>query len=87
MDNSNVCPECGGTASHLVTDIDGSRYYRCVTGLTTFESNGGEVTRASRIVPCDTILNENRRPHTGTIAFVSDGKVKTLAVTNGKERR
>lgn len=80
MSNSNRCPECGGTADHLVTD-------RCMTGLTTFEANGRVVSRVSRIVPCDTIIDNRGRKFTGTIAYTTDGKSKTLAVTNGKERR
>ena len=85
--NSNQCPECGGVADHLVTDIDGKCYSRCTTGLTTFERDGDTVIRVSRIVPCDTIINDRGKRFTGTIAYATENKLKTLGVTNGKERR
>ena len=86
MDNSNKCPECGGRASHLVTDVLGKRLYQCTTGLTTFKIDGEEVKRGA-IIPCDTIMDEQGKKFTGTVAYASDGKTRTLAFTNGKERR
>ena len=83
----NRCPECGGVANHLVTDIKGDSYYRCMAGLTTFEEVRGEVSRAGNIIPCETIVNNQGMKVTGTIAYATDNRVKTLAVTAGKERR
>ena len=86
MDNSNECPNCGRKANHLITDIDGKNYYKCSGGLTTFRIDGEAESKVGRIVPCDTIIHRGQK-FTGTIAYVSDNKVKTLAVTDGKERR
>ena len=85
--NSNRCPECGGVANHLVTDLAGHSFYRCMNGLTTFRREGGELTRVSRIVPCDIILDDKRKKYTGTIGYVSSNDIRILAVTDGKERR
>jgi len=81
------CPECGGVANHILTDLSGKSYYRCMTGLTSFKEEGGELTRLSRIIPCDTIMDDRGRKFTGTIAYHTSDKVETLAVTNGKERK
>ncbi len=86
MNSSNRCPDCGGIAKHIITDIFGKNYYRCMTGLTGFESNGEEVSRVSRIDPCDTIIDQHGKKFTGTVAYNTGSKVKTLSVTNGKER-
>ena len=83
----NRCPECGGVANHLVTDIKGDSYYRCMNGLTTFERDGEAVSRVSQIVSCDTIIDQQGEKFTGTVAYTTENKVKTLAVTAGKERR
>jgi len=85
--NSNRCPECGGVANHLVTDINGKSYYRCMTGLTTFERDGERVSRVGHIVSCDTIIDNSGKKFTGTVAYATGNKVDTLAVTDGKERR
>jgi len=86
VDNSNRCPECGGTASYLLTDVPGRRLYQCNTGLTTFKIAGEEVKRGA-IISCDTTIDEQGKKFTGTVAYASDGKTRTLAFTDGKERR
>jgi len=85
--NSNRCPECGGTANHLVTDVSGKNYYRCMTGLTTFEKDGGEVRRVSFIIPCDTVIDHQGKVFSGSIAYASSNRLNALLVINGKERR
>jgi len=85
--NSNRCPECRGVADHLVTDIDGNSYYRCVTGLTTLGDREGKLAPVGYIVLCDTIIDQEGKKFTGVIAYITEGKLKTLAVTDGKERR
>lgn len=88
MNQSNRCPECGGTASHIITDIKGESYYHCTRGLTTFkedwdEAEGRLLSRTSRIRLCDTIIHRGK-VFGGTIAYAVEGGVKTLMVTNGK---
>lgn len=87
MTNSNRCPECGGVANHLVTDIFGRPFYRCMTGLTTFDTGRGGVTRSGNILPCDTIIDSAGKVVTGTIAYKTGGNTDTLSVTDGKVRR
>lgn len=84
MSNSNRCPKCGGTANHLVTDINGNRYYRCMTGLTSFRKSEGVVSRDSYFKPCDTIIDQNGKVFSGIIAFATGNKVETLVVNAGK---
>ncbi len=87
--NTNRCPECHGIAKTIITDVDGKNYYHCFEGLTTFQKDEqGRITnKTSQIVPCDTITGQDGQKFTGTIAFVSNNRVKTLSVTEGKERR
>lgn len=85
--DSNRCPQCGGVAKHLVTDIFGRPFYKCMTGLTTFEAGRGEVTRSGNILPCETIIDQRGKKVTGTIAYKVGGNTNTLSVTEGKERR
>ncbi len=85
--NCNRCPNCGGVANHFVTDIMGRSYHLCLTGLTSFERDGGELSRVSRIIQCDTIIDNRGKKFTGTIAYITGGNIKTLAATDGKERR
>lgn len=87
MNLANKCPQCGGIASHIVTDVNGKSYYRCMTGMTTLGDVNGELSPLGHIVPCDTIIDQEGKKFTGTIAYVTDDKAKTLAVTDGKERR
>ena len=87
MTNSNRCPECGGVADHLATDVNGNSYYRCVTGLTSLGDVRGELSLLGHIIPCDTIIDQRGKKFTGAIAYATDGKLKALVVTNGKERR
>jgi len=78
--NSNRCPNCGGIATHYMTDIQGENYYRCTNGLTRFErDNKNAISRVSRIMPCDTIIHHGTL-FTGTIAYVSDNKIQTVNV-------
>ena len=81
--NTNQCPDCGGTADHIITDINGKCYYQCGTGLTSFPS---EHDKVSRIVRCDLILDEGGNKATGTIAYATGNRTKILAVTDGRER-
>jgi len=85
---TNRCPECHGIAQTIATDVDGKSYYRCLNGLTAYEKDGqGGVVKTSHIVPCDTIIGQDGQKFTGIIAYISNNKVNTLSVTNGKERR
>jgi len=80
------CPDCGSVADHLVTDIVGHPYYQCQGRLTMITGSSKELFPSSRAVPCETILDERGHKVTGTIAYSSEGKIHTLAVTDGKER-
>ena len=87
MNQSNACPQCGGVGSHVVTDINGKRYYHCTRGLTYLEDDriyGKGITRGG-IRPCDTVIHQGR-VFSGTIAYSVEGGVKTLMVTSGKMR-
>lgn len=85
------CPECGGFATHIITDIDGKTYYRCTYALTTFRKERTErgitLKLSPSMEPCDTIIDQSGKKFTGTIAFTSEGQMKFLSVTDGKERR
>ena len=83
MNQSNRCPRCEGVANHTITDIDGENYYQCQTGLTSFQEKEGEVVRVSRIVACDTFIHKGK-VFSGTLAYVTGGKLKTLVVAGGK---
>lgn len=85
--NSNRCPKCGGIANHLVTDIFGKPYYHCTTGLTSLTNEQGEITRSGNIISCDTVIDEERKLVTKTIAYKVGGNTSTLGVTEGKIRR
>lgn len=87
MNSSNRCPRCGAVADHLLTDIDGNSLYRC-SGATTTKGidKDGQVT-SGNITPCETIINQRGEKYEGAVAFVSGDGIKTLVVTNGKERR
>ena len=95
MKPANRCPECGGVASHIVTDIVGNNYYQCNTGLTSLREDTVKddwteekrIIRTGGIISCDTIIDSKGKLVTGTIAYDTGGKTETLAVTNGKERR
>ena len=87
MKPANRCPKCGGVAKHLVTDIAGRPYYRCMTGLTTLYSREGELTRSGNILACETIIDSTGKVVTGTIAYYTGGRNQTLGVSGGKERR
>ena len=102
MANANRCPDCGGVANHLITDINGKNLYQCSTGLTAFEVDTDELTghkfmsRRSRIVQCGTVMDGKRKRAEGTyaypITFTNDKgdvktKLRTISFTNGKERR
>lgn len=87
MKGSNRCPECGGIANHLITDVLGDRIFHCNNGITTLRTDREEAIIPSGIVPCDTIIDERGRKVNGTIAYITEGKVKTLSFTDGKERR
>jgi hypothetical protein len=78
--NSNRCPKCHGVANTILVDITGKRFTRCSRNTTRMM---GE----SRLVPCELILDDRGQVFTGTIAYVSDNKVHTMGVTEGKERR
>lgn len=82
--NSNRCPKCGGVANHTLTNIEGRNYYRCMTGLTSFESIGLEISRVSHIIPCDTLIDQQGKIFNGIIAYATGNGLKTLVVTMGK---
>lgn len=78
------CPSCGGQACHIITDLDGNTYYRCMTGQTSFQDIDGKITRTSRIIPCDTIIDNQGKVVTGRIAYQTDDKFRTVLVKDGK---
>jgi len=84
---SNQCPNCGGIARHIITDKWGRNYYRCMTGLTSFKSEIGETVSSGTIIPCDTIIDQEGKKLTGTIAYKVGSRTETLSATDGKERR
>lgn len=73
----NRCPSCGGVANHLVTDIGGRPYYKCMTGLTSFRKEYTETDKGvktmqlgnSHIIPCGTTINDKGQLVDGTIAY------------------
>ena len=81
------CPVCGGKASHIITDMAGDNYYRCMTGLTRLGRRVDERSQeASNIVPCDTILDSGGRKFTGLISYFTDGNPEVLKVVDGKDK-
>lgn len=87
MKLANRCPRCGGVANHYITDLKGRNYYKCMTGLTSFMSGEGELSRSSNILACETVIDSTGGVVTGTIAYKDGKETKTLGVTEGKERR
>ena len=88
------CPKCGAISNHILTDVDGHRYYRCTMGISSFKKGGSAWTD-----PCDTIINE-RGEVTGidedgkstkvTLVYRSFDKaskpeLKSMTVVGGKE--
>jgi len=57
------CSNCGGIASHVVTDIYGSNYYRCTRGLTSMKAHG-EV-----IELCNTVVTASGNKYQGKVEF------------------
>ncbi len=82
---SNRCPQCGGVAKHLLTDVKGDCYYHCTTGLTSFgKVEDGELSRVGRIESCDTLIDSKGKLVNATLAFVRENELKTIRVSNGK---
>lgn len=91
------CPDCGGRADHIITDIAGDNYYRCMTGLTRLgrvaQREEGKEVEVSNIVPCDTIIGDKGKKVTGIISYytgISDSgskaEIDTLKVVDGKDK-
>lgn len=86
MKLANRCPRCGGIANHLVTDMFGRLFFKCMTGLTTLINREGEIVRTGNILACETVIDGAGKVVTGTIAYNTGGNTKTLGVTEGKIR-
>jgi len=54
------CKKCRGIMSHWIISTHGENYYKCHTGLTSFDRDKyGIISRESRIVLCGTVQNMN----------------------------
>jgi len=57
------CPDCGGIASHVITDIYGSNYYKCTQGLTSMTALGGIINS------CNTVVTASGNKYKGNVEF------------------
>ena len=76
------CKACGSIMHHVLTDINGNRYYRCTCGLTGFDSDGSRLTT---IRQCGTVQDNRAQiiPN-GRVAYIGDGKLTTLKIDAGR---
>ena len=89
-----TCPKCGTIPTHKLTDVNGSRYYQCNTGLARFNRFG-----THWVDPCGTIvddhgrlagLDENGEPAREHLIFRTADKgdqlvLKSITVYGGQE--
>lgn len=78
------CKNCGDMMHHFLLAEGGKNFYRCQTGLTSFEKDnrGRIVGRKSNINPCGTIQDAQGKvlPIGTSLAYISEGRVELYKV-------